>query len=101
MARVITKEITVNAATGYCDGHFPGHPVVPAAVELKWMTELARERGLWGDSGYSVKNLKLIRELVPGITVAVKLCEKTNGWVGTVSDSNGLFAQCRLVFKDE
>ncbi|WOO42327.1 hypothetical protein [Rubellicoccus peritrichatus] len=98
MANVISKEILVDSENGYCDGHFPERPIVPAAVELMWMTDLAQEHGLCCESGYTVKNMKLIRELVPGTTVTVKLLQGKRGWSGTIADSDGLFAQCNLIF---
>lgn len=98
MARTFEQDFIVTEATGFCAGHFPGHPIVPAAVQLQWLVELANRHGL-GLHGYSVKDLRLLRELPPGITVRLELAEGTMGWLGCVRDPEGeAYSRCRLVF---
>ncbi len=98
MARTLQQDFIVTEATGFCAGHFPGHPIVPAAVQLQWLVALAQRHQL-GLDGYEVKNLKLLQELPPGTSVRLELVETARGWQGTVRGEAGeIYARCRFDF---
>lgn len=99
MARQYTQRFTVTHESGFCDGHFPGCPIVPAAVQLMWLTDFARDEGLWTE-GYQVRDLKLLKELSPETAVCVELTESPRGWQGCVRTEEGaIFSRCCLNFK--
>lgn len=54
----------------FCQGHFPGQPLVPGAVIAGWMMEAAELAGLDISSG-SLSNLKFHDALSPGDPVTV------------------------------
>lgn len=54
----------------FCDGHFPGTPLIPGAVLAAWMREAACMAGLIG-GGNRVKNLKFRAPVVPGDSVTL------------------------------
>ena len=66
-------DIVVPDDLSYFEGHFPGAPVVPGVVQIKWAIELAR--GVLGiPTGFAgVEALKFQRPLMPGARATLAL----------------------------
>lgn len=66
-------ELVVPAELDYFDGHFPGAPVVPGVVQLKWAIDAARR--CFGVAGAvaRMEALKFQHVMSPGIEAALTL----------------------------
>jgi 3-hydroxymyristoyl/3-hydroxydecanoyl-(acyl carrier protein) dehydratase len=66
-------EVAVPRDLDYFDGHFPGAPIVPGVVHIKWALALARRcLGLEGTFA-GVEALKFHEVLRPGAEVTLEL----------------------------
>ncbi len=91
MAAPIVEHITVTERNGCCEGHFPGHPIVPAAAQVQWaLVALARETGT--SQRWELRQGKFLRELPPGRTVELRLNPEKRGWRAQVIDAQGAYA---------
>jgi 3-hydroxymyristoyl/3-hydroxydecanoyl-(acyl carrier protein) dehydratase len=91
MADPISEILTVTVENGHCEGHFPGHPIVPAAAQVQW-TLAALERELGAGSGWELRQGKFLRELTPGHTVELRLSPDKRGWRVQVVDAGRPYA---------
>ncbi|MBC2594381.1 hypothetical protein H5P28_08940 [Ruficoccus amylovorans] len=91
MAEVIVERIAVTEANGFCDGHFPGHPLVPAAAQAQWAL-VALERIAGAGKRWEMRQGKFLRELRPGCTVELRLSREKRGWRAQVVDAEGAYA---------
>jgi 3-hydroxymyristoyl/3-hydroxydecanoyl-(acyl carrier protein) dehydratase len=57
----------------YFDGHFPGAPVVPGVVQIKWALDLARRLLGLGGVFAGIEALKFQHTLGPGAEVTLEL----------------------------
>ena len=65
--------LTVPHDLVYFDGHFPGSPIVPGVVQIKWAIELAR-RCLGIDGTFAgMDALKFQQVMLPGVSVTLSL----------------------------
>ena len=65
--------LTVPPDLDYLRGHFPGVPVVPGVVQIKWAVGFARSRlGAGGDFA-GMEQLKFQKVMTPGVTVTLAL----------------------------
>jgi len=94
MANTASQSIDVTEENGFCAGHFPGHPIVPAAAQTQWIIDLATEHSAQQSS--CIQRLKLHRELRPGRTVVVAIEFAEDRWRGSVGDADGLYAELTL-----
>ncbi len=70
-------------------GHFPGMPLVPAALELEWM--LAALPG--GDAdGWTVRLGKFSLPLLPGDEAEIRVQEKNGAYGVTLASVRGIHA---------
>jgi hypothetical protein len=78
MRLVRNYPLSISLESGYTEGHFPGHPIVPAAVSLKWVMESLRDY-LATDSvqSFKVRNFKCIEEVAPPCDATVSIYEKS------------------------
>jgi 3-hydroxyacyl-[acyl-carrier-protein] dehydratase len=66
-------ELAVPLDLDYFDGHFPGAPVVPGVVLIKWALGLARARLGVAGAFAGVEALKFQQVLRPGAQVTLEL----------------------------
>ncbi|GHB90759.1 hypothetical protein [Cerasicoccus arenae] len=96
MADSASKRLQIDIINGFCEGHFPGHPIVPAAVQAKWILELAAEQ-FPTTGGWKIRQFKLLRELTPGREVTITVAPAHRGLKGEITDADGHYAQLTLI----
>ena len=57
----------------YFDGHFPGAPIVPGVVQIKWAIDGARRCLAVSESVARIEVLKFQQVMGPGVEVALAL----------------------------
>jgi len=70
-------------------GHFPGMPLVPAALELEWM--LAAIPGGEAD-GWVVRHAKFTLPLLPGDAAEIHILRKGAGYSASIRSAKGVHA---------
>lgn len=66
-------EIVVPTELVYFDGHFPGAPIVPGIVQIKWALDLARCHLDVGTGFRRIERLKFQRIMSPGTRAKLTL----------------------------
>jgi len=66
-------ELVVPHDLHFFKGHFPGAPVVPGVVQIKWAISLAQRYLAIGDGFTAIENLKFQRVMTPGSCVTLTL----------------------------
>jgi 3-hydroxymyristoyl/3-hydroxydecanoyl-(acyl carrier protein) dehydratase len=66
-------ELVVPRELDFLRGHFPGAPVVPGVVQIKWAIALAQRYLAVGDGFTSMENVKFQRALTPESRVTLVL----------------------------
>jgi 3-hydroxymyristoyl/3-hydroxydecanoyl-(acyl carrier protein) dehydratase len=66
-------ELVVPPDLHFVRGHFPGAPVVPGVVQIKWAISLARRYLAIGDGFTAMENLKFQRVMTPRARVTLTL----------------------------
>ena len=66
-------ELVVPAELHYFRGHFPGTPVVPGVVQIKWAILLAQRYLAVGGGFAGLENVKFQRAMTPGSSVTLTL----------------------------
>ena len=80
-------------------GHFPGFPVLPGVVQLRWAVELAQEHFDVGIGPHEVKRLKFKSIIVPPLVVELSLQQTGSGEVQFGYKSKELeYSEGRLIF---
>jgi 3-hydroxymyristoyl/3-hydroxydecanoyl-(acyl carrier protein) dehydratase len=72
-APVAEIEVVVPSDLRYFDGHFPGAPVVPGVVQIKWALELARRYLDVGGGFAGLERLKFQQLMTPGTRATLTL----------------------------
>lgn len=80
----------------YFRGHFPGHPVLPGVVQLRWAVSLAEPLGV-ATQFNSLERLKYTRLMVPGLTLQLTITRAADsGFDFRYHDPQGDFSSGRL-----
>ena len=66
-------ELVVPHDLHFVRGHFPGAPVVPGVVQIKWAISLAQRYLAVGDGFTAMKNVKFQRVMTPKSRVTLTL----------------------------
>jgi 3-hydroxymyristoyl/3-hydroxydecanoyl-(acyl carrier protein) dehydratase len=66
-------EVVVPSDLRYFDGHFPGAPVVPGVVQIKWALEFARRYLDVGGGFAGLERLKFQQLMTPGTRATLTL----------------------------
>jgi 3-hydroxymyristoyl/3-hydroxydecanoyl-(acyl carrier protein) dehydratase len=66
-------ELVVPQDLHFVRGHFPGAPVVPGVVQIKWAIALARRYLAIGDGFTAMENVKFQRVMTPHSRVKLTL----------------------------
>lgn len=66
-------DLVVPADLRYFRGHFPGAPVVPGVVQIKWAILFARKLLQAGGEFAGMKAVKFLEVMQPGTTATLKL----------------------------
>ncbi len=94
--------IVVPHGLAFTEDHFPGLPIVPGVVQLKWAVDLARRcLGLQGRFA-GCENLKFQRVLTPGDRATLKLEHvEATGKVAFAFESAGArYSSGRLLLRE-
>lgn len=88
--------IEVTVASGHCDGHFPGNPIVPAAVQLMWVhNEINRQHSL-PPKHLALRSMKCLAELKPGTVVTITTRLNGSTLHATLADSATTYSDYRF-----
>lgn len=72
----------IAADNPFLEGHFPGRPVLPGVICLKWAEELARQHFGLGGGIAGLKGVKFQHLIQPGTVVVLELDYRAgNGWL--------------------
>ena len=66
-------DLDVPAELAWCRGHFPGFPIVPGVVMLRWALAHARERFGTGEAEPLAVQVKFRRPVRPGDRLTLEL----------------------------
>jgi 3-hydroxymyristoyl/3-hydroxydecanoyl-(acyl carrier protein) dehydratase len=96
---ILHFEFEISEDLEWFSGHFPGSPVLPGVVQLRWAVELAQEHFKMGDGPLEVLRLKFKSVVVPPTFINLELSkisdtEATFEYTGT----NAVYSQGKLRF---
>jgi 3-hydroxymyristoyl/3-hydroxydecanoyl-(acyl carrier protein) dehydratase len=91
--------IVVPHDLSFIEGHFPGMPVVPGVVQLKWVLDLARRRLGVRAPFAGCENLKFQKLLRPGdrATLTLEHVEATGKLAFSFDSPNGRYSSGRAL----
>jgi len=94
-------ELDISEDLIWFDGHFPGYPVLPGVVQLRWAVELSQEYFGLRSVPHEVMRLKFKSIIVPPIVVKLSLkrlgpAETQFGYTGNGQE----YSQGRLIFAE-
>lgn len=92
----ITKQsatIEVTAESGFCDGHFPGNPIVAGAVQLTWIHDFIRRQYGFTPSHLILRSMKCLHELRPGARVHVQAEQSGAKLRAILSDGTATYSE--------
>lgn len=69
----LTLDIQIPAGLEYFDGHFPGYPVVPGVVQLKWVMDFCRQYFEERAKCRRIEALKFNRVIEPEVRLQLRL----------------------------
>ena len=92
-------ELDISEDLIWFKGHFPGYPVLPGVVQLRWAVELADESFGVGIGPREVMRLKFKSVIVPPLRVELTLRQTGCGEVQFAYASKGHdYSQGKLIF---
>lgn len=94
--------IAIPVELRYLRGHFPGHPVVPGVVQIKWaLEEAARQLGT-GMHVRALEAVKFNRIISPGeqVTLSLRFDDKSNKLHFLYASVAGTYSSGRILLQD-
>lgn len=94
----LVLRLRIDAGLHWLDGHFPGLPILPGIVQLKWAVEAAgRLRGA-ETQPQSIRQLKFKSPIRPGIVVELRVRRRGETVEFTFQSESGVHSSGRLVY---
>ena len=82
-------------------GHFPGFPVLPGVVQLRWAVELSQEVFAQVSGPHEIMRLKFKSIIVPPVTVELMLTQLSPTQTQFSYTGQGReYSQGKLIFKE-
>jgi 3-hydroxymyristoyl/3-hydroxydecanoyl-(acyl carrier protein) dehydratase len=98
----IRFEFDINEDLHWFQGHFPGFPVLPGVVQLRWAVELAQENFGFEAGPHEVMRLKFKSIIVPPVAVELTLTQTGPSQAQFKYTGQGQeYSQGRLVFSEQ
>lgn len=92
-------ELEISEELTWFKGHFPGLPVLPGVVQLRWAIELAREHFELQDGPDEIVRLKFKSVVVPPRSIHLSLIKQSDSEATfEYSGSGEIFSQGKLKF---
>lgn len=94
-------DLTIPAGLKYLRGHFPGNPIVPGVVQIKWALDAAiRQLGV-PENVLALEVLKFNRILRPGdeVTLSLRFDESKRKLHFSYRSETGPHSSGRIVFE--
>lgn len=100
-AKNIEYKLNIPKDLFYFNGHFPGHPILPGVVQIKWAIEFAKELGVSGGR-IDLKRIKFMRAIQPNTIVWLRLVPSTDNKSLSYRyyDHHGKFASGIIIYSE-
>ncbi len=95
MMTLIAKQspkIEVTVQSGFCEGHFPGNPIVAGAVQLAWVHDFIHREYGFTPSHLTLRSMKCLHELKPAARVHVQAEQSGAKLTATLTDGTTTYS---------
>ena len=94
-------EFDISEDLSWFRGHFPGFPVLPGVVQLRWAVELAQENFGFEGGPHEIMRLKFKSIIVPPVAIELTLTQTAPAQAQFKYTGQGKeYSQGRLVFAE-
>lgn len=88
--------LTITEESGYCAGHFPGHPIVPAAAQLHWVLGFIEKNTGHTAEQLTLRTMKCHHELQPGDTPCIHIDHHETRINAKLAAADRIFSEYRF-----